>query len=81
MLKTIGAGWIKQSKNNSSYISVSIEWNGEKIKAMIFKNKEKRQENSPDYRIVVTQDDEKTEETREKIRKTEEDIDVSDIPF
>lgn len=55
-LKVIGNGWKKKSKKGEDYISLSLDINGSKIKAMMFKSKEKKDEKSPDFRIVVSND-------------------------
>lgn len=82
MLKSIGGGWIKTSKSGTKYVSLSIEVNGEKINAMMFKNEEKKNPNGPDYRLVVREDDEQEQPKKQyKKPQPEEDINVSDIPF
>ena len=49
----IGSGWKKQSQNGKDYISVSIDIPllGN-LSFAIFREEEKKSENSPDYAIV-----------------------------
>lgn len=54
MAQIIGALWTKQSKNNLEYYSGNITWKGEKIKIVVFANEKKKEENHPDYNIVLS---------------------------
>jgi uncharacterized protein (DUF736 family) len=54
----LGSGWIKQSKNGDEYISIIINIESgvelrQNDKIMLFKNKNKTSENSPDYSMVL----------------------------
>ena len=48
----IGAAWLKTTQAGEKYMSVNIEYPGAKIQAAMFKNKEKKTDNHPDYIIV-----------------------------
>lgn len=55
--RKIGALWVDTSKNGHKYMSGSLELdgkNGKKIKIVVFKNINKRQENLPDYEIFLS---------------------------
>lgn len=75
----VGAGWIKETKNGHKYISIKLKAAldaGEYLS--LWKNKEKRGEKSPDYRLTVS-----TKEAKPKAEEdgfTQERSD-DDIPF
>ena len=50
--KSIGALWIKTSKNGNKYMSGEVEINGQKHKITVFKNNYKEKETHPDYKIM-----------------------------
>lgn len=47
----IGALWIKQTRDNSEYMSGEVEIGGEKVKLVVFRNGYKDADNKPDYVI------------------------------
>jgi uncharacterized protein (DUF736 family) len=51
--KSIGALWLKESKNGNKYMSGVIEIDGKKHEIVIFKNTYK-QEKQPDYKIFAS---------------------------
>lgn len=70
-MTTIGAGWKKQDKNGKSYFSIAID--EELLPLTIDKSKklacfpigEKKNEKSPDFRIVLFKPEEKTENSND----------------
>ena len=76
LMKNIGAFWLKTSKKGEKYMSGYVEINGAKVDLIVFKNKQKREDKQPDYRIFLK---EKREyQAKEPDRNQEELI---DIPF
>ena len=49
---SIGALWT-QHKGEMEYYSGNITWKGEKIKIVVFSNTKKKEENHPDYNILL----------------------------
>ena len=49
----LGALWINTSKAGLEYYSGNITWKGEKIKIVVFSNTKKKEENHPDYNILL----------------------------
>jgi len=52
MGQSIGALWTKH-KGEMEYYSGNITWKGEKIKIVVFSNTKKKEENHPDYNILL----------------------------
>lgn len=50
--KSIGGLYLNKSRNGLTYLSGFIEVNGERLKIVAFRNKEKISENTPDYQIL-----------------------------
>lgn len=83
----IGAAWIKESKSGLKYMSV--KYNNDAFGA-IFKVKEKKSANSPDYEIFMDEDaaealglmsDYKPAVEKQFVAEVQEEINVDDIPF
>jgi len=53
--QSIGALWSKQSKNGANYLSGSVEIDGKKTQIVVFKNKFKEQDKHPDWKIFISQ--------------------------
>jgi uncharacterized protein (DUF736 family) len=74
----IGAAWKKVSKNGTGYYSCTIELdkvgNMNKIHVAMFKNKEKKNEKSPDFQIVWNPDYGKEDEQKKPIENEPEDL-------
>lgn len=84
-----GALWIKQGRNEE-YLSGIFELEGRKIPILIFSNKRKSSDRSPDYYIYLPKYTENIPTEKEKAEKmnwmdkTEdinENIDVDNLPF
>ena len=52
--RNIGALWSKKSKAGMNFLSGNVEINGEKIEIVVFKNTDKKNENGPDFRILLS---------------------------
>ena len=50
-LEKIGAIWVNQSKAGNQYMSITLEINGETVKAIGFKNKYKTSDRHPGWNI------------------------------
>lgn len=48
---SLGALWGKKTKNNDDYYTGNVEINGQKVKIVVFQNKRKNNESSPDLII------------------------------
>ena len=46
--------WNKTSKNNLSYCNGKVKINGMTYKVLLFKNKSKKSEKSPDFSILLS---------------------------
>ena len=55
MNKNIGALWLNQSKNGVKFLTGNIEINNQKIKIVVFKNKNKKEAKHPDYNILLSE--------------------------
>lgn len=68
-MTTIGAGWKKKDKNDKSYISISFDKEllpltiDDKKRISIFPVKEKNNDKSPDFRVVLFIPEEGKDET------------------
>ena len=75
-MRNIGALWAKESKKGEQYMSGYVEINGAKVDLIVFKNKQKREEKQPDYRIFPK---EKREYQAKEPERNQEEL--ADIPF
>ena len=78
--KSIGAFWLKTSKKGEKYMSGVVEINGAKVDLIVFKNKQKKEEKQPDYRIFLK---EKREYQAREPERNQEALneDLSNMPF
>ena len=74
----IGAIWIRESKDGKKYMSGIIEYPGVELPIVIFKNEEKKSENSPDYQIIWSQPKKQNAEDQPA---AESPINDDNIPF
>lgn len=94
--KSIGGLYISESRSGLKYLSGFINVNGERIRIVAFKNKEKFSETTPDYSIMVSEPlggggGRSTSQSRGNYqnggnratssRKAVEEVDDEDIPF
>lgn len=90
----IGALWIKKSSSGNEFMSGNIEIEGKQIKIVCFYNDKKLSDKQPDWKILIsrprteqkeqfgyTDTTQKTNEALDNASTTEEDIDISEIPF
>ena len=78
--KDLGAIWEKVSKAGEKYLSISLEVNGEKKRFVAFRNKNKREDKHPDYKIIESE----PREVKANVPQHEnppEAFDTADIPF
>ena len=64
MSEKIGALWVKENKNGKKYLSGEIEFNGEKVRIVIFKNTYKKEKKHPDY--IIKKSENKQEKNPEE---------------
>ena len=64
--KSIGGLYIKESASGVSYFSGFIEVNGERKNIVVFKNKEKKSDKTPDYQILESKDFSKSAQQPQK---------------
>ena len=69
-LEEIGALWSKRDKNDEPFLSGQIEVNGEKKKILVFKNKHRKEDKHPNYRIFLSDGPPK-----------KKDFEDEDVPF
>jgi uncharacterized protein (DUF736 family) len=74
MSRTIGALWLRESKEGKKYFSGVLEALSGDIQIAVFKNDKKEKETHPDYRIILS-------EKREKKEETGEELAAEDVPF
>lgn len=52
----VGAGWTKDSKDGSKFVSIALKIGGEPVTLFLFKNKYKKAETHPDYLLNMDSD-------------------------
>lgn len=52
--ESIGALWEKTSAKGDTYLSGTIEINGEKISLVCFKNGQKKLDKHPDWKVLIS---------------------------
>jgi uncharacterized protein (DUF736 family) len=70
---SIGALWVKTSKNGKKFMSGKVEVDGKTVNIVVFKN-EKTSEKQPDYRIL-----ESVPQSQQD--RPEPEDDSADLPF
>lgn len=56
---SVGAAWLKTSKNGNEYLTLVIETGGVKNNFVAFRNARKTADNQPDYKIFISKPREK----------------------
>jgi len=53
--ESIGALWLKTSVNGATFMSGTLEFNGEKVSVTVFKNGYKKEDKHPDFHIYKSE--------------------------
>jgi hypothetical protein len=73
----IGALWENKTSKGQVYMAGQIEWKGEKIKIVAFKNGYKKEDRHPDWNIMIS----KPKEERQQEEPKSADGFQDDIPW
>jgi len=78
-MNKIGALWVRKSKKNEKYMSGTLEWAGEEIPVVCFKNKNKKTDKHPD--LVVYEREPYEQPSKPAPPPPPEEDPFEDIPF
>jgi uncharacterized protein (DUF736 family) len=77
----IGALWENKTSKGQEYFSGQIEWKGEKIKIVAFKNNYKKEDRHPDWNIMISKPKEERQEQRRESSSSGPENFQDDIPW
>ncbi len=73
-LKRVGAFWRKTAKSGLVFYNGNVEIDGVKTKLLLFQNKDKRVENSPDLTLHTPVDDDCEQQQKDSGQPQPDDI-------